>query len=78
MEKWLKIYQHTVIMSFFNYRINNPQSVAQETQQKTFVFVKSSKGEINFRAPQYGESDGKKAGTWWIPTLRPVKNPLKH
>ena len=23
----------------------------QETQQKTFKFVKSSKGEINFKAP---------------------------
>ena len=27
------------------------QSVPQETQQKTFKFVKSSKGEINFKAP---------------------------
>ena len=36
----------------------------QETQQKTFKFVKSSKGEINFRAPPYGESERKKAGTW--------------
>ena len=32
----------------------------QETQQKTFKFVKSSRGEINFRVPLYGESDQKK------------------
>ena len=36
----------------------------QETQQKTFKFVKSSKGEINFRALPYGESHRKKAGIW--------------
>ena len=32
----------------------------RETQQKTFKFVKSSKEEINFIAPSYGESDRKK------------------
>ena len=31
--------------------MQNPRSVPQDTQQKTFKFVKSPKGEINFRAP---------------------------
>ena len=38
-------------MSVFNLKIENPRSIPQETQQKTFKFVKSSKGQINFRAP---------------------------
>ena len=33
--------------------------MTQETQQKTFKFVNSSKEKINFRAPPYGESDRK-------------------
>ena len=38
-------------MSVFNEKIQNPRSMFQETQQKTFKFVESSRGEINFSPP---------------------------
>ena len=43
----------------------------QETQQKTFKYVKSSEGEINFKAPPYGESDLKKPLPGEFRPLRP-------
>ena len=39
--------QHVLIMNVFNEKTQNPRSTPQETQQKTFKFVKSPKGEIN-------------------------------
>ena len=47
----MKICQHSLIMSVFNRKTQNLRSMPQETQQKTFKFVMSFKGEIRFRAP---------------------------
>ena len=50
--KFLKTCQHAVIMSVFNWKVQFFRLMIQETQtkKKTLKFVKSVKGENNFKA----------------------------
>ena len=53
-------------------------NASENLRKRLSNLLRVLRGKLTLEPPHMVRATAKKAGTWWIPTLRTIKNPLKH